>query len=201
MDKVNFKRMDEGTPEEYQFLHKREVEFTKNVSERIILALKNLDNSLPGYRISRLEHSLQSATRAEKDGADKELIIGALIHDLGDELAPANHSQLAATIIRPYVREEVTWIISMHGLFQMFYFGPEDYQGEEIGINKSLRENYKHHKWFDSCDRFCRDWDQMSFDPNYPSKTLEYFEPLINEIFSREPFDPQYVGNPEFDYN
>ena len=129
------------------------------------------------------------------------LIIGALIHDLGDELAPANHSQLAATIIRPYVREEVTWIISMHGLFQMFYFGPEDYQGEEIGINKSLRENYKHHKWFDSCDRFCRDWDQMSFDPNYPSKTLEYFEPLINEIFSREPFDPQYVGNPEFDYN
>ena len=58
MDKVNFKRMDEGTPEEYQFLHKREVEFTKNVSERIILALKNLDNSLPGYLISRLEHSI-----------------------------------------------------------------------------------------------------------------------------------------------
>ena len=198
MDKVKFIRMDEGTPEEYQFLHKREVEFTKNVSERIIEALKNLDNSLPGYHITRLEHSLQSATRAEEDGADIELIIGALIHDLGDELAPANHSQLAATIIRPYVREEVTWIVSMHGLFQMFYFGPKDYQGEEIGINKSLRGKFKNHKWFESCDKFCRDWDQMSFDPNYPTKTLEYFKPLINEIFSREPFDPQYVTKSEF---
>ena len=122
MEKVSFTRMDEGTPEEYVFLHKGEVEFTKGLPDRIIGALINLDNTLSGYRITRLQHSLQSATRAEEDGADKELIVGALIHDLGDDLAPANHSQLAATIIRPYVREEVTWIISMHGLFQMFYF-------------------------------------------------------------------------------
>ena len=198
MEKVNFTRMDEGTAEEYEFLHKGEVEFTKSLPERIVGALKNLDNTLSGYRITRLEHSLQSATRAENDGADKELIIGALIHDLGDDLAPANHSQLASTIIRPYVREEVTWIIAMHGLFQMFYFGPEDYQGEDIGINKSLREQYRDHKWFASCDRFCRDWDQMSFDPNYPTKTIDYFRPLIDEIFSRTPFDPKYVGAPEF---
>ena len=181
MEKVNFTRMDEGTAEEYEFLHKGEVEFTKSLPERIVGALKNLDNTLSGYRITRLEHSLQSATRAENDGADKELIIGALIHDLGDDLAPANHSQLASTIIRPYVREEVTWIIAMHGLFQMFYFGPEDYQGEDIGINKSLREKYRDHKWFSSCDRFCRDWDQMSFDPDYPTKTIDYFRPLIND--------------------
>ena len=78
---------------------------------------------------------------------------------------------------------------------------PKDWYGKEIGINKTLRDKYIDHKWYQSCDKFCRDWDQMSFDPNYPSKTLKYFEPLINEIFSREPFDPQYVGNPEFDYN
>ena len=198
MEKVNFNRMDEGTPEEYEFLHKGEVEFTKSLPGRIVGALKNLDNTLSGYKISRLQHSLQSATRAEADGADKELIIGALIHDLGDDLAPANHSQLAATIIRPYVREEVTWIVSMHGLFQMFYFGSEDYQGKDIGIDKSLRERYRDHKWFASCDKFCGEWDQKSFDPSYPTKSLDYFKPLIDEIFLREPFDPKYVGKPEF---
>ena len=151
-----------------------------------------------GYKIDRYTHSLQSATRAEADGADKELIIGALIHDLGDDLAPANHSQLAATIIRPYVREEVTWIVSMHGLFQMFYFGSEDYQGKDIGIDKSLRERFRDHKWFASCDKFCGEWDQKSFDPSYPTKSLDYFKPLIDEIFLREPFDPKYVGKPEF---
>ena len=130
---------------------------------------------------------------------DYGLIVGALIHDLGDDLAPANHSQLASTIIRPYVREEVTWIISMHGLFQMFYFGPKEYMGNEIGIDKSLRERYKDHKWFSSCDKFCRDWDQMSFDPDYPTKSLDYFKPLVNEIFSITPFDPKFVGKPEFE--
>ena len=198
MEKVNFTRMDEGTPEEYEFLHKGEVEFTKSLPDRIVGALKNLDNTLSGYRITRLQHSLQSATRAEEDGADIELIMAALIHDLGDDLAPANHSQLAATIIRPYVREEVTWVVSMHGLMQMYYFGPKDYSGKEIGINKELRENYRNHKWFETCDKFCRDWDQMSFDPDYPTKSLDYFKPMIQELFSREPFDPKYVEGPEF---
>ena len=124
--------------------------------------------------------------------------MAALIHDLGDDLAPANHSQLAATIIRPYVREEVTWVVSMHGLMQMYYFGPKDYSGKEIGINKELRENYRNHKWFETCDKFCRDWDQMSFDPDYPTKSLDYFKPMIQELFSREPFDPKYVEGPEF---
>ena len=198
MDTVNFIRMDEGTPEEYRFLHKEEVKFTKKLPERIIDSIIELENSLPGYLISRGEHSLQTATRAEQDGADIELIVGALIHDMGDDLAPANHSQLAATIIRPYVREEVTWIVSMHGVIQMFYFGSKDFEGTDIGIDKSLRENYRNHKWFESCDKFCRDWDQMSFDPKYPTKPLEHFKPMIKEVFSREPFDPKYVTGPEF---
>tara|TARA_B100001175_G_C19492444_1_gene633408 strand:+ start:318 stop:917 length:600 start_codon:yes stop_codon:yes gene_type:complete len=198
MDTVSFIRMDEGTPEDYEFLHKGEVAFTKLLPDRIMKALKDLDNTLSGYKISRFQHSLQSATRAEEDGADIELIMAALIHDLGDDLAPANHSQLAATIIRPYVREEVTWVVSMHGLMQMYYFGPKDYSGKEIGINKELRENYRNHKWFETCDKFCRDWDQMSFDPDYPTKSLDYFKPMIQELFSREPFDPKYVEGPEF---
>ena len=198
MEKVKFKRMDMGSPEEYEFLHEKEVQFTKELPDRLMLALNNLKNSLPGYEITRLDHSLQTATRAENDNADIELIVASLIHDLGDDLAPANHSQLASTIIRPYVREEVTWIIKMHGVFQLYYFGPKDYDGKSIGIDKNLRDMFKDHKWYASCDKFCRDWDQLSFDPDYPTKPISYFEPMLREVFTRVPFDPKYVANPEF---
>ena len=198
MEKVKFKRMDMGSPEEYEFLHEKEVQFTKELPDRLMIALNNLKNSLPGYEITRLDHSLQTATRAENDNADIELIVASLIHDLGDDLAPANHSQLASTIIRPYVREEVTWIIKMHGVFQLYYFGPEDYDGKSIGIDKNLRDMFKDHKWYASCNKFCRDWDQLSFDPDYPTKPLSYFEPMLREVFTRVPFDPKYVENQEF---
>ena len=111
MDTVSFTRMDEGTVEDYALLGKLEHEYVASLPDRLLGALEGLRNSLAGYKIDRLEHSLQSATRAEEEGADIEMIVAALIHDLGDDLAPENHSQLAAAIIRPYVREEVTWII------------------------------------------------------------------------------------------
>jgi predicted HD phosphohydrolase len=154
-----------------------------------LTALQNLEQSLAGYQVSRLEHSLQSATRAERDGADIEMIVAALIHDLGDDLAPLNHSQFAAAIVRPYVRSEVTWIIEHHGVFQMYYYG------DAIGVDKNAREIYRGHKWFDSCERFCGRWDQMSFDPHYQSLPLDHFAPMVREIFSRPPFDPSIIGN------
>ena len=123
MQHVSFIRMDEGTAEDYALLNALEDEFVVALPDRLLAALASLEDSLAGYQINRLEHSLQSATRAEADGADIELIVGALIHDLGDDLAPLNHSQLAAAIIRPYVRAEVAWIIEHHGVFQMYYYG------------------------------------------------------------------------------
>ena len=182
--------MDEGTAEDYALLDKLEHQFVDSLPDRLLDALRGLQNSLAGYQIDRLQHSLQSATRAEADGADIELIVAALIHDLGDDLAPHNHSQLAAAIIRPYVRAEVTWIIEHHGVFQMFYYG------DAAGLNKDERERYRGHEWFDSCERFCRDWDQMAFDPDYPTKPLSYFEPMLRIVFSRPAFDPAIISPP-----
>ena len=197
---VKFKHMKDGDKEDYLLLQKYEEKYVSLTYERIIEELtRQGKNTMEGYKITRLDHGLQSATRAYNDGADIDWIVGALLHDIGDGLAPQNHDRFSAEVIRPYVREEVTWIISMHGLFQMFYFGPKEYIGNEIGIDKSLRERYKDHKWFSSCDKFCRDWDQMSFDPDYPTKSLDYFKPLVNEIFSRTPFDPKFVGKAEFE--
>ena len=188
MQHVSFKRMDEGTSQDYAFLNALEDEFVVALPDRLLAALTGLEGSLAGYQISRLEHSLQSATRAEADRADIELIVGALIHDLGDDLAPLNHSQLAATIIRPYVRAEVAWIIEHHGIFQMHYYG------DAMGVDKNARDIYRDHAWFDSCEQFCRDWDQVAFDPDYPTKPLAHFEPMLREIFTRPPFDPAIIN-------
>ena len=133
MTAVAFRRMDEGTVADYEFLHKLEQDYVRGLPDRILAALKELDDSLSGYQVTRLEHSLQSATRAEEDGADIELIVAALVHDVGDALAPENHSQMAAAIIRPYVRAEVTWILEMHGLFQMYYYA------DKMGLDKNGR--------------------------------------------------------------
>jgi len=188
MQHVSFKRMDEGTSQDYAFLNALEDEFVVALPDRLLAALTGLEGSLAGYQISRLEHSLQSATRAEADRADIELIVGALIHDLGDDLAPLNHSQLAATIIRPYVRAEVAWIIEHHGVFQTYYYG------DAMGVDKNARDIYRDHAWFDSCEQFCRDWDQVAFDPDYPTKPLAHFEPMLREIFTRPPFDPAIIN-------
>ena len=111
--------------------------------------------------------------------------VAALIHDIGDELAPHNHSQYAAAIIQPYVRPEVTWIVRMHGVFQYYYYL------DKLGGDKNQRDKYKHHPWYQSCVDFCEKYDQSSFDPDYPTKPLEFFEPMVKRIFSRTPFDPK----------
>jgi len=189
MKTVAFRQMKDGTREEYEFLTAHEEEYAKGLPDRILNALRQLENTLSGYQVSRLEHSLQSATRAEADGADEEMIVAALIHDLGDDLAPYNHSQYAASILRPYVRPEVTWVINQHGLFQNYYYI------HHLGGNPDEREYLKDHPWYQSCVDFCEKWDQSSFDPDYPTKPLEYFEPMVRRIFTRRAFDPQYVGD------
>jgi predicted HD phosphohydrolase len=117
---VSFRRMEDGTREDYELLERAERNYVRGLPDRLLAALLKLDHALPGYPVSRLTHSVQAATRALKDGADDELIVAALIHDVGDDLAPYNHAEIATGVIRPYVRPEVTWIVEQHGLFQTY---------------------------------------------------------------------------------
>lgn len=184
MKQVAFRQMKDGTQAEYLFLQDLEQRYIRSLPDRLMQGLERLGDSLQGYRVSRLEHSLQSATRAEADGADIEYIVAALLHDIGDDLAPENHAQLAAGIIRPYVRAEVTRVVEMHGLFQMRYYA------RHLGQDPDGYLQYRDQPWFAACCRFCERWDQAAFDPDYPSKPLSHFEPLLREVFGRKPFDP-----------
>ncbi|MEI7514974.1 MAG: HD domain-containing protein [Betaproteobacteria bacterium] len=187
MNQVAFIQMKDGTAEEYKFLQGLEHDYIRGLPDRLLTALEGLGDSLQGYQISRLEHSLQSATRAEADGADLEMVVAALVHDIGDVLAPENHSQMAAAILRPYVRAEVTWVIEMHGLFQMQYYA------HHIGNQPDGYTAYADHPWFDSCTRFCERYDQAAFDPAYPTKPLVYFAPMLREVFGRKAFDAKVI--------
>ena len=181
MKKVKFTQMKDGTKEDYDLLSRYEEKFSKDLPDRVLEALKNLDSSVDGYQVTRLEHSLQSATRAEKDGADEEMVVATLIHDIGDNLAPHNHSQLVASVLRPYVSEKTYWIILHHGIFQEYYYA------HHVGRDRNARDQFKDHPYYQDAVDFCEKWDQKSFDPNYESYSLEYFEPKVRKLFSKEP--------------
>ena len=182
MKTVKFNEMKDGDKEDYNFLAEMETKFVEGTPERIIKVLQGLNSSLGGYKVSRLEHSLQTATRAKKDGANEEMIVAALLHDIGDELAPLNHSEYAAAVLKPYVSEKTHWIIEKHGEFQMYFYA------HHLGGDKNQRDKYKGHKYYQDTVDFCEHWDQKSFDPNYKSLSLKEFEPMVREIFSRKPY-------------
>ena len=184
---VSFRRMEDGTREDYQLLDRAERDHARGLPDTILDSLRKLDHSLDGYPVTRLGHSLQVATRALKDGADDELVVAALMHDIGDELAPYNHAEIAAAILRPYVRAEVTWIVAQHGLFQNYYYV------HHLGGDRNVRDRFLHHPWYEACKDFCARWDQCSFDPDYEWEPLSTFEPLVRKIFTRSPHDPRYV--------
>ena len=182
MKTAKFIQMKDGTKEDYLLLEKHEKKYIEGTADRLIKFMSGLTNTLEGYKITRLEHSLQSATRALNDKANDETVVATLLHDIGDELAPLNHSEYAAAVLKPYVSEKTHWIIEKHGEFQMYYYA------HHFGGNKNQREKYKGHKFYQDTVNFCENWDQKSFDPNYKSLSLNEFEPLIKKIFSRKPY-------------
>ncbi len=185
MDKVRFTRMKDGTAEEYEFLTEHETDYAAGTADRLMRALVELDASLSGYQVTRLGHSLQSASRAWRDGADEDWVVAALLHDIGDIYAPYNHDEYAAAILRPFVREQVAWTVEKHADFQMLYYG------DKIkGADRDKRERHRGQPYFDDCAEFCERWDQASFDPAYDTLPLDFFVPMVRQVFARKPYDP-----------
>ena len=182
MEQAKFTQMKDGTKEDYLLLEKHEKKFIEDTADRLIKFMSGLSNTLEGYQITRLEHSLQTATRALNDKADDEMVVATLLHDIGDELAPLNHSEYAAAVLKPYVSEKTHWIIEKHGEFQMYYYA------HHLDGNKNQRDKYKGHKYYQDTINFCENWDQKSFDPNFKSLSLQEFKPFIKKIFSRKPY-------------
>jgi predicted HD phosphohydrolase len=189
MDTVSFVQMKDGTKEDYLLLRSLEADYMKGTARRVLSELaRQGTETIEGYKITRLDHCLQTATRAEREGADIDWIVAAMIHDIGDGLAPQNHDQMAAAIIRPFIREECSWAVEHHGAFQMYYYA-QYYEG----WNQFERQKFAGHIYFGSTVEFCERWDQSSFDPDYAAETLAHFTPMVEEVFARKPYSPEVI--------
>jgi len=178
METVSFSKMEDGTAEEYEFLETLYTKCSHDLPDRVMGFLKQMQGDRLGYQIDRYDHSLQSATRAERDGADEETIVCALLHDIGDVLSPDNHSQVVAAILQPFISERNYWVLKHHGLFQGYYYF------HHINKDRNIREKFKDHQFYQACVDFCFKWDQCSFDPNYDNLPLEHFEPMVRRVIS-----------------
>ncbi|WP_119458836.1 HD domain-containing protein [Rhodospirillaceae bacterium SYSU D60014] len=180
---VSFTRMDEGTYEDYQLLDRKYRGHTEALPDEVFVMLKRLGGDRIGYKIDRYQHSLQTATRALRDGADEETVVVALLHDVGDILAPENHADIAAGILKPYISVDNHWLVKNHAIFQGYFFW------HHLGADRNAREQFRGHPMFERTAAFCEKWDQTSFDPNYDTLPLEAFEPMVRRIFARPPFE------------
>ncbi|PSK89627.1 putative HD phosphohydrolase [Murinocardiopsis flavida] len=180
MRTVSFRQMSEGTKEDYLFLAERETEIKRGLPDRLLAALESLKDSFDGYQVTRYEHSLQAATRAHRDGRPEDYVVATLLHDLGDDLAPDNHSEMAAAIVRPYVSEQVHWIVKHHGAFQMYYYA------HHYGDDRNARDHFADSPHYQACVDFCELYDQASFDPDYDTLPLDVFEPMVRRVIDPE---------------
>ena len=186
-DTIQFTRMEDGTREEYQLLDRHYRRHSSGFPDRVLEHLKLLAGDPIGYKIDRFQHSLQTASRAFRDGAAEEMVVAALLHDIGDTLAPENHSDLAASILQPYVSAATHWIVKHHGVFQGYYYF------HHMGGDRNARDRFRGHPMFEPTAEFCARWDQSSFDPDYDTLPLSAFEPALRRIFARAPFG-EHVG-------
>lgn len=178
---VNFTRMEDGTVEEFEYLDQLEEGFNEGLPGRLLEMLEGLKDSFSGYRITRYEHCLQSATRAYRNNEDEDYVVAALLHDIGDELAPHTHGEMVAAILKPFVSEKAAWIVKHHGAFQQYYMA---HQPEE---QKNARDHFIDSPYYDDCVYFCKNYDQNCFDPDYDYLPAEFFEPMVYRVFKRTP--------------
>ncbi|MEO6126084.1 MAG: HD domain-containing protein [Ilumatobacteraceae bacterium] len=176
---ATFTRMDESTAEEWAEIGRQTFQNQPRVADNILAMLRSLADVTDGFATDQLTHCLQTATLAERAGADTEVIIASLCHDVGKAVSVPNHGAIAAEMLRPYVRPDVTWMLQVH----------QDFQGQHyyhhFGADPNKRDAFVGHPAYELTAQFTDEWDQIAFDPNGETYPLEHFEERLREVFSR----------------
>jgi len=178
-ERAKFTAFTEGTAEDWAIISRDYMQFASGLADRVLKHLRLLDGDYGGFPIDRMQHSLQTATRAHRDGREEPYVVMALLHDIGDTLGTFNHPEVAASIIKPFVSEELYWICQNHGAFQGYYYF------HFLGMDRDAREKFRDHPSFDACLEFCEKYDQAAFDPDYDTLPLEFFEPMVRRVMAK----------------
>jgi predicted HD phosphohydrolase len=176
---AKFHDMVDGTQEDWAAIMSHMAPYAREGGHRILDHLRLLDGDCGGFAVDRLEHCLQTATRAHRDGRDEDYVVMALVHDIGDTLGAYNHADVAAAIIKPFVSEELHWITAHHGIFQGYNFF------HHLGLDRNMRDQFKDHPYAQAAQDFIDKYDCPSFDPAYDSLPLSFFEPMVMRVFEK----------------
>ncbi len=176
--RANFTRMQDSTQADWQLIGGEFMAFSENLTTRVLAHLKILEGDYGGFPVDRYTHSLQTATRALRDGRDGEYVVCALLHDIGDTLGSFNHPDIAAAILKPFVSDENLWMVQHHGIFQGHYFF------HHIGMDRDMREQFRSHPHFARTEEFCALYDNPAFDPAAETLPMSEFEPLVRQLFA-----------------
>ena len=179
MPRAKFRNFEEGTQADWAIIASQYQAFAKDLPDRVLTHLQLLKGDFGGFPIDRLDHCLQTATRAHRDGRPETYVVMALIHDIGDSIGTYNHPDIGAAMIKPFVSEEEHWICAQHGLFQGNYYF------HFLGMDRDARDVHRGHEHWDACEEFCRKYDQAAFDPDYDSEPLSFFEPMLQRVMAR----------------
>jgi predicted HD phosphohydrolase len=179
MQRATFHSMDTCTWDDWQIINKAVVPFIEELPSRVLAHLRLLEGDCGGFAVDRMEHCLQTATRAMASGRDEEYIVCALLHDIGDTLGPRNHADVAAAILQPFVSKENHFMVEKHGIFQGYYFF------HHLDLDRHMRDQYRGHPYFDYVEEFCAKFDGPAFNPEFKSAPLSEFEPMVRRVFSR----------------
>ncbi|MEO5641366.1 MAG: HD domain-containing protein [Sphingomicrobium sp.] len=186
-DRASFTAMEDGTQADWRIIGQHFMPFAGQLAGRVLDHLRLLDGDYGGFPIDRLQHSLQTATRAHQAGESEPYVVMALLHDIGDTLGSYNHPEIGAAILRPFIDEKLHWMCHNHGIFQGYYFF------HYIGLDRDLREGLRGHPHFEDTARFCELYDQAAFDPAYETATLDFFEPMVRRLFAA-PVNSMYAA-------
>jgi predicted HD phosphohydrolase len=171
--------MDVSTREQWSEIIERTIEAQPRVARQILAMVRGLSDISDGFSVDQMQHALQTATRAERDGQDEQVVVASLLHDVGKLISVPNHPRIAAEILKPYVRHEVYCMVAFHQDFQGRYYY------EHLGMDPNLREQHRGEPWYDLAERFADDYDQKAFDPQYDAESLEHFEPMVVNVFAQ----------------
>ncbi len=187
--RATFTSIEDSTQDDWAIIGASFVEYARELPDRVMAHLRLLDGDCGGFAVDRLQHSLQTATRAHRGGEDEEYVVCALLHDIGDTLGTFNHSDIAAAIVKPFVSEANHWMVEKHGIFQGYYFF------HHLGMDRNLREQFRGHPGFEQTAFFCEKYDGPAFQPSGETLPLEFFEPMLRRVFAA-PKRTIYTGLP-----
>jgi predicted HD phosphohydrolase len=176
---MHFSELDAGTDADFQVLRRVHEMNLANLPDLLLKMLSDLKGD-QAYPINRLDHSLQTATRALRDEADEETVVCALLHDVAETMAPLNHGEAVGALLRPFVSEKNHWVVAHHAIFQTYFYA------RHYGLDPNARDRYRDSPYYQACVDFTTNWDEVSFDVNYDSEPLSTFEPMVRRVLSRK---------------